>query len=318
MRNICCFVACAFGKADVNAIYNNAIEPVLRSASIIARRVDLEEFNEDIDDKIIELIETSEICIADLTYARPSVYYEAGYFNGLNKPVIFTSRGDHFIQKDNDTEGNRAIHFDLKMKNIIDWTSTKKVKTFKSKLASRIKHVTKPIRAEIEEKSIREKATREYSSYSQRRKLKTLSKVALQKVMANKAKTLDYDTGGYTKPDTYISLRSGRTLYTLFFTSSATKEYLKYVSHDRILMQNEKNIRGVTHSHIFITSLRNIPSSRIEDSYPDIYRISSDLMSYSEDRWRSVMCYYHFLSNPSSEFEYANEFTRMMELIKGI
>jgi nucleoside 2-deoxyribosyltransferase len=48
-------------------------------------RVDQIEHNDDIDDKIIELIKKCDFCIADLTYARPSVYYEAGYVYGLKK-----------------------------------------------------------------------------------------------------------------------------------------------------------------------------------------------------------------------------------------
>lgn len=60
--------------------------------------------------------------IADLTYARPSVYFEAGYAQRAI-PVIFTARSDHFREHDNDPNGNRHVHFDLKMRNIIAWSS---------------------------------------------------------------------------------------------------------------------------------------------------------------------------------------------------
>ncbi|HUS50435.1 MAG TPA: hypothetical protein VMZ91_09740, partial [Candidatus Paceibacterota bacterium] len=89
MKKISCFVACAFGKDDVDEIYENAILPVLKLMEIKPYRVDQIEHNDDIDNKIIELISKCDICIADLTYARPSVYYEAGYFTGLGKSVIF-------------------------------------------------------------------------------------------------------------------------------------------------------------------------------------------------------------------------------------
>jgi len=46
-------VACAFGKGDVDEIYQNAILPVLKSMKIKPCRVDLIEHNDDIDDKII-------------------------------------------------------------------------------------------------------------------------------------------------------------------------------------------------------------------------------------------------------------------------
>ena len=67
-------MACAFGKEDVDEIYKNAILPVLKSMEIKPYRVDLIEHNDDIDDKIIELILKCDICIADLTYSRPSAY----------------------------------------------------------------------------------------------------------------------------------------------------------------------------------------------------------------------------------------------------
>ena len=38
--------------------------------------------NDDIDDKIFALLNSSHLCIADLTHARPSVYYEAGVLHG--------------------------------------------------------------------------------------------------------------------------------------------------------------------------------------------------------------------------------------------
>ncbi|MDZ7794931.1 MAG: hypothetical protein U5P10_14935 [Spirochaetia bacterium] len=87
-----CFIASAFGYSDIDQIYDNGITKALSNLNIIPHRVDRENHNDDIDDKIIELLNTCDICIADLTYSRPSVYYEAGYFKGLGKQVIFTVR----------------------------------------------------------------------------------------------------------------------------------------------------------------------------------------------------------------------------------
>lgn len=83
-----CFVASAFGKNDVDQIFKKCLRPVLRVNSIRAYRVDVVEHNDDIDDKIYELIDTADLVIADLTYARPSVYFEAGYALGKGIPVI--------------------------------------------------------------------------------------------------------------------------------------------------------------------------------------------------------------------------------------
>src|SRR4029077_16552559 len=117
-----CFVASAFDREDVDAIYDRAIRPVLKQLHLTVKRVDRIEHNDDIDDRILQLMLEADLCIADLTYARPSVYYEAGFVSGRDKPVIYVARADHFRAKDNDPEGNLRVHFDLQMRNIIPWT----------------------------------------------------------------------------------------------------------------------------------------------------------------------------------------------------
>ena len=51
-----CFIASAFDHADVDAIFNKAITPVLGELKIKKLRVDRVEHNDDIDDKIFSLI----------------------------------------------------------------------------------------------------------------------------------------------------------------------------------------------------------------------------------------------------------------------
>lgn len=164
-----CFVASALGKDDVDLIYDKAICPVLKELKIKPFRVDRVEHNEDIDDQIFKLIDSADLCIADLTYARPSVYYEAGYAFGKGMPVVYIARSDHFKAKDKDPLGNLKVHFDLQMKNIISWTAPNK--TFMDKLRSRIRHVIKPIiRArKIDEKRIAHE--KKFSALPQNRQL---------------------------------------------------------------------------------------------------------------------------------------------------
>jgi hypothetical protein len=94
----------------------------------------------------------ADFCIADLTYARPSVYYEAGYLTGSDKPVIFVARSDHFRARDSDPEGNLRVHFDLQMKNIIAWNAPNK--TFQRRLSKRISLVLRLLakRQKLEER----------------------------------------------------------------------------------------------------------------------------------------------------------------------
>ena len=175
MIKLSCFVACAFGKKDVDLIFDRVIEPVLTELGMYVYRVDRIEHNDDIDDKIIELIHTCDVCIADLTYSRPSVYFEAGHFTGLNKPVVFTSRKDHFTPKENDVYEIERIHFDLQMKNIIGWSSTEHVKTFSKQLKTRLQYVSNPI---INRKATEHKeanSARAFRSMSQKQRLSSLN-----------------------------------------------------------------------------------------------------------------------------------------------
>lgn len=138
-----CFIASAFGRTDVDAIYDKVVSPVLKRLLIEPRRVDREVHNDAIDKKIFELIDDSDFCITDLTYARPSAYYEAGYASGKGKPVIYIVKRDHFRPKPEDVLGNEKVHFDLQMKHIIGWTGPEN--EFVAQLTRQVEHVTLPL-----------------------------------------------------------------------------------------------------------------------------------------------------------------------------
>jgi hypothetical protein len=179
----------AFKRPDVDAIYDKAIRPVLKELGCVPLRVDRVEHNDDIDDKIFELLEASQFCIADLTYARPSVYYEGGYSFGRGWPVIYTARADHFETKEEDKLGNFRVHFDLQMKNIIDWTAPNK--TFIRRLRARIKHVITPLLKMRADSQKQEESEREFASNSESAKLKLIFDVTRKTLRAMKFKALD-------------------------------------------------------------------------------------------------------------------------------
>jgi nucleoside 2-deoxyribosyltransferase len=149
-RRLKCFVASAFDRDDVDAIFDKAICPVLKAVNCDPKRVDRVEHNDDIDNKIFELMDSCDFCIADLTHARPSVYYEAGYIFGTRRPVIYVVRSDHFKHLEQDTAGNLRIHFDLQMKNIIGWAEAND--TFRRKLSSRVRHIVRPLQVAMAKK----------------------------------------------------------------------------------------------------------------------------------------------------------------------
>jgi hypothetical protein len=139
-RSLKCFVAMAFGNPETDRLYDRAIVPTLDAVNLRAVRVDRVEHNGDIDDRIIQELQDCRLVIADLTFARPSVYFEAGYAQRV-VPVIYTCRKDHF---DRGAPDNGRVHFDLLMRNIIDWRRPDDPK-FRLRLAKRLNHVLRPI-----------------------------------------------------------------------------------------------------------------------------------------------------------------------------
>jgi nucleoside 2-deoxyribosyltransferase len=169
-RRLRCFVASRFGAADVDAVFDRCIRPTLKAESIVVRRVDRQHRNDDLDDQIIDLIEWCDFCIADLTYARPSVYFEAGMVTGLEKPVVYMARGDHFKARDEDSLGNERVHFDLQMKPIIAWTSPEAL-TLKKKLAARVRRISRPIRANIQSENAARAAEMAFAGESAKKRV---------------------------------------------------------------------------------------------------------------------------------------------------
>jgi nucleoside 2-deoxyribosyltransferase len=194
MKRLKCFIACAFGQEDVDNIYSKTILPVLKENRIIPLRVDKINHNKNIDQKIVELIKSADFCIADLTYARPSVYYEAGYIHGQNKEVIFTVRKDHFKPTSEDPTGNYRIHFDLITKNIIDWTQPNNA--FKQRLKARIKLVISPLQAAMNADKSQIKVENKWASQSLISKLQILNSLSDGILIENKYKIIEQNRRG--------------------------------------------------------------------------------------------------------------------------
>ena len=107
-----CFVALWFNEAT-DALYDRAIAPSVRAAGYQPLRIDQKpDFLGKIDDQIIAEIRRSRFMIADFTHGdggvRGSVYYEVGFAQGLDIPVIFTCRDDQLDDLHFDT--NHFLH----------------------------------------------------------------------------------------------------------------------------------------------------------------------------------------------------------------
>ncbi|WP_338602554.1 hypothetical protein [Desulfoferula mesophila] len=105
------FVAMWFSPKTEEA-WLHGFEPAILAAQYSPMKIDLAEFNERIDERILFEIKRSRFLVADLTGHRGGVYYEAGFAQGRNIPVIWTCREDHF----------KYLHFDVRQYKCIKWS----------------------------------------------------------------------------------------------------------------------------------------------------------------------------------------------------
>jgi hypothetical protein len=131
------FVAMWFDPM-MEEIYNNGIAPAIELVGYVPFRIDRLEHNDKIDDKIIAEIRRSRFMIANFTCgkfvvdnikraeARGGVYYEAGFAQGLNMPLIWTVRADCI----------NHVHFDTRQFSHIVWDDAEDLKI---KLINRIR-----------------------------------------------------------------------------------------------------------------------------------------------------------------------------------
>ena len=96
------FVITAF-QPDMDPIFEG-IAAAAGAVGLVAKRVRDVEGDYRITDKIVEMIQSARLIVADLTDDRPNVYFELGYARGLGKRVVTIARKES------------KIHFDVK-----DW-----------------------------------------------------------------------------------------------------------------------------------------------------------------------------------------------------
>lgn len=113
------FVAMSFDPS-LDEAYQQGINPALKTHGYdpVIRMKEVEH-DDKICDRILLEIRRSRLLVADFTFQRAGIYYEAGFAQGLGIPVIRTCRED---DKDN-------LHFDTRQYNHILWTTPEDLQT---------------------------------------------------------------------------------------------------------------------------------------------------------------------------------------------
>ncbi|MDP2060087.1 MAG: hypothetical protein Q8J97_10120 [Flavobacteriaceae bacterium] len=106
---------------------HNTVKKCFEKIGVEAERADDIEHDGKITEKIIEKIKSAEFLFADLTGARPNVYYEVGFAHALSKRVIlFRKKGE-------------SLHFDLAGYNCPEY---KNMSDLENKLSARLESMT--------------------------------------------------------------------------------------------------------------------------------------------------------------------------------
>lgn len=107
------FMAMKFGDAELNRVVNDYFKPAVKAAGFELRPLTEGQPAGLIDDQLRVALHTSRFVIADLTHDNHGAYWEAGFAEGLSRPVIYTCRK----QKWDATKS----HFDTSHLNTIIW-----------------------------------------------------------------------------------------------------------------------------------------------------------------------------------------------------
>jgi nucleoside 2-deoxyribosyltransferase len=109
------FMAMKFGDPELDAVFKDHFKLAVQQTGFNLQRLDEEPRAGLIDDRMRLEIRTSRFLIADLTHSNAGAYWEAGYAEGLGRPVIYTCRKDVF-----DDEKKRP-HFDTNHHLTVIW-----------------------------------------------------------------------------------------------------------------------------------------------------------------------------------------------------
>ncbi len=107
------FMAMEYGDSDLDMVFSACFRPAVRAAGFDLQRLDDAPPAGLIDDRLRVEIRTSRFLIADLTRENRGVYWEAGFAEGLERPVIYTCEKGHFEK--------HGTHFDTSHHHTVTW-----------------------------------------------------------------------------------------------------------------------------------------------------------------------------------------------------
>lgn len=134
------FMAMKFGESQLDAFLTNVLKPAAKQAGFLLNKLDDTPKAGLIDDRIRADIQSSDFVVADLTHDNPGAYWEAGYAEGLGKPVIYTCERSKFAEQ--------TTHFDTNHHLTVIWDVDNQASAgdlFKATIRATLPHIAKQV-----------------------------------------------------------------------------------------------------------------------------------------------------------------------------
>ncbi len=110
------FMAMQYGDPELNGVFRDCFKQAAKRSGFDLVRLDDEPRAGLIDDRLRLDIRTARFLVADLSHANNGAYWEAGYAEGLGRPVIYTCKESVF--KDSTL---KQPHFDTNHSLTVLW-----------------------------------------------------------------------------------------------------------------------------------------------------------------------------------------------------
>ena len=126
------FIAMKFNDASLEALLKDTIKPAI--AEINFNLVDLRDVAQPgvIDNILREQIRDSAFVLVDLTHDNSGAYWEAGFAEGLGKPVLYLCEQEKFDE--------RKTHFDTNHCTTVTWGGSKSEVDFRKELLATLRN----------------------------------------------------------------------------------------------------------------------------------------------------------------------------------
>lgn len=113
-------MAMQFGNDTIDAMFRECFKPAVAATGFELRRLDDKPTAGVIDNRLRVEIRRSRFLVVDLTNENRGAYWEAGFAEGLGKPVFYTCEAGYFHAK--------GTHFDTNHLQTVVWKTDERTR----------------------------------------------------------------------------------------------------------------------------------------------------------------------------------------------